>query len=79
MTCSIVQIPGGGVAIVKHANPRYPRCGFCQKTRAATQLCDAEIAKTLGGTAITCDAPVCTVCALRVGELDYCPKHRAGK
>ena len=24
MTCSIVQIPGGGVAIVKHANPRYP-------------------------------------------------------
>lgn len=81
MTCSIVKLPGGGTAIVKHANARTPRCKFCktddhfENSRPATLLCDFPVGFTLGGDPITCDAPICTHCALRVGDKDFCPKH----
>jgi hypothetical protein len=75
MPCSWIKLPGGGVAIVKHAPTRAPRCKFCYGSQPATQLCDFEIGRTLGGEAITCDAKVCVHCARRVGEKDFCPKH----
>lgn len=82
MPCSVVKLPGGGVAIVKHAAFRHPKCKFCPQDhpfdppRPATQLCDAVISRTLGGGEITCDAKVCTRCAQQIGEKDFCPKHR---
>jgi hypothetical protein len=82
MPCSRINLPGGGVAIVKHAAARHSKCRFCPTLHdgsgalPATLLCDAVIAKTLGGGEITCDAKVCTACAQRIGDKDYCPKHR---
>lgn len=83
MPCSRVKFPDGSVAIVKHAAARYPRCKFCPRSHdaaPATLLCDFEVGRTLGGDAITCDAPVCVNCAKRVGpDKDFCPKHQGGK
>jgi hypothetical protein len=83
MPCSRINLPGGGVAIVKHAAARHPKCTFCPTRfrwdgwhRPATQLCDEVISKTLGGGEITCDAKICAACAQRIGDKDYCPKHR---
>ncbi|MBZ5700281.1 MAG: hypothetical protein LAN84_00380 [Acidobacteriia bacterium] len=81
MPCSYVKLPDGTIAIVKHAAERAPRCKFCtvlhdgSGTQPATQLCDFEIARTLGGDPITCDARVCVRCARRVGDKDFCPNH----
>jgi hypothetical protein len=75
MTCSIVKLPGGGTAIVKHSPARFSRCKFCEGRGAATLLCDFVITKTLGGDQITCDAKVCEVCARREGGKDFCPNH----
>lgn len=79
MTCSIVKLPGGGTAIVKHAPHRRPRCKFCNGSLSATLLCDFEVGRTLGGEPITCDAPVCVQCARRVGDNDFCPRHPGRK
>lgn len=81
MTCSMVTLPDGTVAIVKHGNKRLPRCRFCpvQDLRwacDATLLCDAVIGRTIGGADITCNAPICDHCAQHVGEKDFCPKHK---
>jgi len=82
MTCSIVKLPGGGTAIVKHSPARFPKCKFCRTrhywdgwTQPATLLCDFEVGRTLGGDVLTCDTPVCVHCARRVGDKDFCPKH----
>jgi ribosomal protein L34E len=86
MPCSVVKLPGGGVAIVRRAAGRTPRCGFCPARlrgvahdgvliEKATLLCDFEIGRTLGGEPLTCDAKVCVKCARREGEKDICPKH----
>lgn len=82
MPCSRINLPDGGVAIVKHAAAHHPKCRFCPTlhdgsgARPATQLCDEVISKTLGGGEITCDAKICVCCAQRIGDKDYCPKHR---
>jgi hypothetical protein len=79
MTCEVVKLPGGSTAIVcGRGGPRPPRCKFCPLPYAAhkaTLLCDFEIGRTLGGEPITCDAKICTGCARRVGDKDFCPKH----
>lgn len=73
MTCSVIKLADGTVAIVKHSN-RTMRCGFCRAS--STKLCDAVVGKTLGGEVITCDKPICDGCARRVGpNKDFCPKH----
>jgi hypothetical protein len=36
MPCTRVELPGGGIAIVKHGKPRAPTCLFCRK--ASTKL-----------------------------------------
>jgi len=74
--CSTIKLPGGGVAFVKHGATRFPRCKWCNGARAATQLCDKVISKTLGGAEITCDEKVCVQCAQRVDGKDFCPKHQ---
>jgi hypothetical protein len=79
MPCSIVNLPGGGVAIVKHAAGRTKKCRFCEKS--STKLCDFVTGKTLGGANITCDAPICDRHATPIktspdaDQLDYCPRH----
>lgn len=52
MPCTWLKLPGGGVAIVKHAAPKRKRCEFC-KAWAGFQ-CDGEVAKGK-----TCDAHLC--------------------
>jgi hypothetical protein len=75
--CSVVRLPGGGVAIVKHAKRRGPKCRFCNRSSEA--LCDAIVGGTLGGDPITCDTPICRMCARHVEpDKDYCPKHQTG-
>lgn len=76
MPCSVIKLPGGAVAIVKHAPGRFPRCKWCYGSQPATQLCDEVLSRAPDGTEFTCDAKVCVHCAQRVGEKDYCPKHR---
>jgi hypothetical protein len=81
MPCSMITLPDGTIAIVKHAKARFPRCRFCpvdhlHQACDATLLCDFVVGKTLAGAEITCDAPVCTHCAKHVGtDKDFCPKH----
>ena len=81
MTCSVIKLPGGGTAIVKHSPSRLPRCKFCPVLHdgsgalPATLLCDFEVAETLGGAPITCNAKMCVRCARREGEKDFCPNH----
>lgn len=80
MTCSIVKLPGGGTAIVKHSPARFPGCKFCPtrgygRIHQAKLLCDFVIGKTLAGEPITCDAKVCEHCARHEGGKDICPKH----
>jgi hypothetical protein len=79
MPCSRVTFPDGSVAIVKHAKTRAPRCRFCSK--GSSKLCDFEVAKTLAGVPITCDAPICGACARPAPNpnQDFCPKHSRKK
>lgn len=74
MVCSMIKLPGGGVAFVKHSAARTVKCRFCYQR--SSKLCDAVIGKTLGGEDITCDAPICGNHARVVGpDKDFCPKH----
>jgi len=74
MPCSWIKLPGGEVAIVKHAKGRTRKCGFC--SLSSTKLCDAIVGKTLAGDPITCDTPMCDSHARQVGpDKDFCPKH----
>jgi len=71
-----VKLPGGGIAIVKHANGRTPKCAFCR--RASTKLCDGVIGRRLDGKEITCDIPMCDEhIARQIGERDYCMRCHA--
>lgn len=59
-------------------------CSVCHK-RKGTRLCDygtTEIQGIMCGKNAhmldqigTCDALLCTVCAVKVGQLDFCPMH----
>jgi hypothetical protein len=75
MTCSYVKNPTFS-AIICTRGQKYPRCKFCHGERIATQLCDFEVGKTLGGEAITCDERICVFCLRRIdGGKEICPKH----
>jgi hypothetical protein len=79
MPCSVIKLPGGFTAIVRHAKRRMPKCRFCD--RPSTSLCDGVRGYTLGGGTITCDAPICDSCRQHVepGDKDFCPNHRGGR
>jgi hypothetical protein len=73
--CKEVHLPGGGVAFVRYANRRAPKCRWCENQ--STKLCDFVISPPEQIThKKTCDAPMCDVHAKSVGaNLDYCPEH----
>lgn len=68
-SCTLVAIPGGGVAIVC-GSVRRCKCG-----RKATQLCDWKVPAKMSG---TCDRPICNRCATKPAkDKDLCPEHAA--
>jgi hypothetical protein len=71
MPCHDVKLPGGGAAFVRTSGHRTPKCQFC-KERPGVKQCDYPI-----GAGRTCDASVCTECALHLEpDNDYCPIHK---
>jgi len=75
VTCSAIQLPGGGTAIVCQDGRRQP-CRWCSSP--ATKLCDGPPPQ--GSRRKTCDAPMCVTHAEHVEgqDLDRCPDHRQG-
>jgi hypothetical protein len=73
--CDVVDLPGGGRAIVCGGGRRTPKCSFC-KERPGSKQCDYPINGSKGG-GNTCDAHICTECALHLEpDNDYCPMHK---
>lgn len=73
MICEKMKV-GDGFVIVCRGRQRNKKCAFCN--RVSTKLCDHILGKTLGGTDITCDVPLCDQHAFFKGaNEDYCPKH----
>lgn len=76
MHCRRVRV-GDTVAIVCGPAPKARKCFFCQSRAIA--LCDCVIGKTLGGSAITCDKPICIEHKFNhklKPEIDFCWDHR---
>lgn len=72
MPCSVLKLPGGGAAIVRHGKPRRRCCAFCRLTWDGL-LCDYPV-----GDGKTCDKPLCNGHARQVGpDLHYCHDHPA--
>ena len=72
MPCTWVRLPGGGVAVVKHARRagRKIACSWCG-VREGTLQCDHPTPE--GG---TCDLHLCRDCAVPKGRgIDWCPSH----
>lgn len=70
MPCSTINLPGGGVAFVRHSAPRRRRCCACHL--AGGYLCDWKVSEGK-----TCDAPICPEHALEVAPNKHlCPQHR---
>lgn len=54
--------------------PRRRRCVGCGKL--TNRLCDVTVGgSSRGGRSVTCDAPVCPGCTVRLGDADVCPAH----
>ena len=71
MPCERLPMADGGTATVC-SRGRQPRAR-CSCKRPATLLCDAPL-----GDGRTCDAPICTRCALEVApDVHRCPRHQA--
>jgi hypothetical protein len=69
MPCYVVDIPGGGTALVKMAAPRRKRCSICGEPGG--RLCDFPV-----GAGKTCDASLCGRCAVPIRkDVEYCPTH----
>ena len=74
MTCELVELPGGGKAIICGPSGDYSKCAC---GRRATRLCDGPRMKR-NRLNDTCDRPLCDECAVRVdADHDLCPKHAA--
>lgn len=70
MACRWIELSDGTVVHLNVARSRAKPCEFC-KIRPHSKLCDAP--RGLTG---TCDAKMCDVCAVAVGEdVDFCPHH----
>lgn len=71
MPCSVLKLPNGTVAIVKHARGRRTRCACCPAWSGF--LCDFELAPGK-----SCDRPLCGRHAIPVGpDRHVCPTHHA--
>jgi hypothetical protein len=72
MPCIPIQMPGGATAIVCTGRRGRRRCSACKNAWASLE-CDFPTPSRKSG---TCDKPLCTDCAIKMGEdLDYCPHH----
>jgi len=72
VTCELVDLGDGGVAIVCTRGRRRASCSHCGR-HAATLLCDFPLKGKKAGR--TCDRKLCPKCAVHLGEADYCPPH----
>lgn len=69
MTCTPVNLPGGGMAIVCTTTQRC-KCG-----NRATLECDWKVPEKASG---TCDKPLCAKCTHSpAAGKDLCPTHAA--
>lgn len=76
--CEVVDMPGGGTAIVRMGGKAPALCDVCKRLRH-TKLCDAITLSGIGTqfrSAGTCNRKLCATCALTVGKQDFCPDHR---
>lgn len=73
MPCTVIDLPGGGHAIIRHAAKPPRCCSVCHRKTADYRLCDHPV---LGYKRKTCDAVLCKSCAHHVEpDTDYCPIH----
>ena len=79
MPCTTIALPGGQTAIVCHDAPRPRSCSVCGVKTRRYKLCDYQVLSGYrSATLSTCDAPLCTACAVhREPDIDYCPLHAA--
>jgi hypothetical protein len=71
MPCSVIRLPNGATAFVRHAAQRPRVCSACQRKVRDYRLCDGDI-----GRGKTCDAVVCRECAThKEPDIDFCPLH----
>jgi hypothetical protein len=71
VTCTALELAGGGVAIACTRGQRARRCSACRANPAAV-LCDGPGRRA--GT--TCDRALCFRCAVAIGDQrDLCPEH----
>lgn len=76
MPCRTIKLPDGTTAIActrgRRGTCSVPGCG-----RPSERLCDYLLAPfEVGKEPKTCDAKLCSRCAVRVGpNKDYCPPH----
>jgi hypothetical protein len=72
VTCRTINLPGGGVAIVRLAPARRRYCRVPGCAARAERLCDHE---TSPGR--TCSAGLCAAHTFSPAPgVDYCPRHR---
>ena len=72
MPCNVTKLPNGFTAIVCSRGARHGK-RYCKCGTYATLVCDWPTPEKKSG---TCDNAVCTGCARKDGEKDYCPFHR---
>lgn len=73
MTCTSYRLGDGGFAIVcTRGRPARATCSACG-TREHELLCDYPLRGKKAGK--TCSRKLCSACAVKVGDLDYCPAH----
>jgi len=73
MPCEPVKI-GNTVGLVCSRSAPRRKCRFCGSS--ASLLCDYASRRDPTNTS-TCDKPLCPRCAVREGDLDFCPDHPA--
>jgi len=72
MPCEHVTIENRRMIVCTGRRGRR-QCSACKNAWASLE-CDYPDAKKKSG---TCDKPLCTECAVKMGEnLDYCPHHK---
>jgi len=71
VTCTPVNLPGGGAAIIcTRSRSKRCKCGH-----HATLACDWKLKR---GRRKTCDAPLCPSCTMSPAtDKDLCPTHAA--
>lgn len=75
MPCKVIDLPGGGRAILKLQAPRKRFCVTCGKP--APVLCDYPVKRA--GKETTCDRACCRAHCVSIGpDRDYCLAHAEG-